>query len=121
MLGVFRKRASSPEESIPEDLLEMVPEIPETTKPEPKAAKTPVAVRISANALVEEARAELDGRLDALAKALLDMEARTRSLEVENEGLVIRLREAEKKASVLDEIQASLGRLPRGSETAGLK
>ena len=101
VLGVFRKRSDEPE-SIPEGLLESVPEIGGGGSP---AAARPILVGVEAE---EDPLRGVRESLDRASLGLSQMARRVKDLESENARLAARLREAEGKAAVLDEVRASL-------------
>jgi len=98
VLGLFRKRSEGPEEAISEDLLANVPVLLTEVAPDPAAAPDLTAIH------------EAEEALSRLSSAWGAMEARLRDLEAQNERLAGRLREAEAKAAILDEVKASLNR-----------
>ncbi|GEM_PF-6987647 len=103
VLGVFRKRSDA-DEAIPEDLLANVPEIggggPATTR------LTVVAVEEDDEDPLRDVRASLERASEGLSH----MARRVKDLESENLRLAARLREAEAKAALLDEVRASLNK-----------
>lgn len=97
MLGLFRKRSEGPEEAISDDLLANVPILAD------EAPEAPDAPDLTAIHDAEAALSRLSGAWGA-------MEARLKSLEAENVLLAGKLRDAEAKAAILDEVKASLNR-----------
>jgi len=108
VLGVFRKRSGDADEAIPEDLLENVPEIG-GSGPSGPTRLTVVAVE-TAHDEDEDPLKSVRESLDRASQGLTQMARRVKELEVENARLAGRLREAEAKAAVLDEVRASLNK-----------
>lgn len=106
MLGVFRKRSAGSDEAIPEDLLANVPELGASAAP---VAAEPVRL-VPVSEVDDDALLEAERAMAKVATAWNDMERRVHALEAENQRLHERLREAEAKAHILDEVRASLSK-----------